>query len=58
MMDARVEDKFPLTTDEVGVFRCWLRSVDGAGFKTAYPSRIVNSIYFDSPEMNAYEDNV
>lgn len=58
MMEARFEDKFPLTNDEVGLFRYWLTSVDGAQFRTAFPNRIVNSIYFDSPELDSYLDNV
>jgi len=56
-MDARFEDKFPLTKDQVGIFRYWLSSVDGAGFRTAFPSRTVNSLYFDTPEMDSYIDN-
>ena len=57
-MEQRFEDKYPLTLDSVGGFRYWLNGVQGAAFQVAYPSRVVNSIYFDSPELSSYEDNV
>jgi hypothetical protein len=58
-MEVRYEEKFPLTLDGVAAFRYWLEGRgEGARFRTAFPARVVNSIYFDSPDLAAYLDGV
>jgi hypothetical protein len=58
MMEARYEEKFPLALDGVAAFRSWLAGGGGAIFRTAFPARVVNTIYFDSPELGSYVDSV
>ncbi len=37
--------------------RSWLR-VHPMGFRTAYPARLVNNVYFDSPYLTQYTENL
>lgn len=55
--DSRYELKFVGRSSEHQRLRGWLRTHD-AGFRTAYPDRIVNNIYFDSYDYHAYGQNL
>jgi len=53
----RYERKYPMDLQGLYEFRFWHRMYGGE-FRTAYPKRIVNSIYFDSIELDNYNDNL
>jgi hypothetical protein len=53
---ARLEIKFSAYESEVDVLRKWLR-IHSAGFKTQFPNRWVNNVYFDTYEYFAYSEN-
>ena len=53
----RREWKYPLSADELLRFRWWQRGHGGAFFPS-YAPRIVNNIYFDSPDWDSYADNM
>lgn len=54
---SRYELKFVGRSSEHQRLRGWLRTND-AGFRSAYPDRIVNNIYFDSYDYQAYGQNL
>ncbi|MCK5242052.1 VTC domain-containing protein, partial [bacterium] len=53
----RCEIKFPVTHEQLHQFRLWHKHA-GLDFKTAYPSRQVHSLYFDTPELANFNDNL
>jgi len=55
--DSRYEIKFVGRASEHRRLQGWLRTND-AGFRTAYPDRIVNNIYFDGYDYDAYGQNL
>lgn len=52
----RYEIKFALWNNELAYFEHWLDSQPY--FRRAYPARIVNSIYFDTPDFTTAIDNL
>lgn len=55
--DLRYELKVAVNGRLLPNIRNWLR-LHPAGFRTAYPSRIVNSLYFDTPDLDAFQENL
>jgi hypothetical protein len=55
--ETRFEKKIPLTLENLQQLQGWMQ-LGGSVFKTAYPNRWVNSIYFDSPDLNSYHDGL
>lgn len=55
--DARREIKFVTRRSNIESVRDWLRH-NSALFRTAYPPRIVNNIYFDTYDYEAYNANL
>ena len=55
--DRRRERKYPLSAAELLQFRWWQRG-HGGSFAPSYAPRIVNNIYFDSPEWDSYGDSM
>ncbi|MDH4318338.1 MAG: polyphosphate polymerase domain-containing protein [Desulfobulbaceae bacterium] len=55
--DARREIKFVARRGYIEPVRDWLRH-NSALFRTAYPSRTVNNIYFDTYDYEAYNANL
>ena len=55
--DSRYELKFVGRTSEHQRLRGWLRT-NGAGFRSAYPDRLVNNIYFDNYDYQSYGQNL
>lgn len=53
----RYEIKFVADITHLHSLRHWLR-LNAAGLSTAYPSRQVNNIYFDTHEFSAYAQNL
>lgn len=53
----RYERKYRISAISQSVVLSILRQ-HPAGFRTAYPDRWVNNIYFDTPDLAAYRDNV
>ena len=53
----RYELKFVCPEIELPQIRSWLR-LHPAGFKTAYPPRWVNNLYFDTPDLDSFNANV
>jgi hypothetical protein len=55
--DARYEVKFVAEPRRYHELETWIR-LHPAGFRTAYPPRQINSVYFDTPELDAYAENL
>ena len=55
--ETRHEFKFVTKGSFYQQFKCWVLC-HALGFKTAYPSRWINNIYFDSYGLDSYEDNL
>ncbi|MFK7809224.1 MAG: VTC domain-containing protein, partial [Saprospiraceae bacterium] len=53
----RYERKFRLETTQLNVVHQVVRQ-HPASFTKAYPDRQVNNIYFDTPDLNCYKDNL
>lgn len=53
----RYEMKLVCNPAEVAQARSWIR-LHRAGFVSSYPPRLVNTIYFDTPRLAFYEDNM
>jgi len=53
----RFERKYPLSAGELLDFRWWHRT-HGREFERAYGDRVVNNVYFDSPDWEHYADNL
>ncbi len=54
---ARYEVKFISSPDRYHELEHWIR-IHRAGFRSPYPPRRVNNIYFDDPVLYAYEENL
>jgi hypothetical protein len=52
----RFERKFVFEHLHPGVVEMWIKQ-NPALFRTAYPARFVNNVYFDSPDFHAYQQN-
>ena len=52
----RYELKFRLSRRMLEVLYNWMIS-SNYGFKTSYPDRVINNIYYDSRDFKAYHDN-
>lgn len=57
MSDLRYEIKFTSPEPLLPQVRSWIR-LHAAGFRIAYPTRWVNSLYFDTPGFHSYQDNL
>ncbi len=57
MSELRYEIKFTCPEPLLPQVRSWLR-LHPAGFRIAYPPRWVNSLYFDTPGLLSYQDNL
>ena len=56
--DYRYELKFQLSKLSLEKFHHWLiKSNFGFGFKTAYPNRTINNVYYESRDFRAFHDN-
>ncbi|MCA9996583.1 MAG: polyphosphate polymerase domain-containing protein [Anaerolineales bacterium] len=55
--DLRYELKMAINGRLLPNARNWLR-LHPAGFRTAYPTRLVNSLYLDTPHLNALTANI
>lgn len=55
--DARIETKFIAPAVHLHAVLGWLR-LHPAGFVSPYPDRRVNNIYFDTPDCDAYAQNL
>ena len=55
--EPRLEAKFTIDERQVDRMLRWIR-LHPARFATAYPDRIVNNIYFDTPDCAAFADNL
>ncbi len=55
--DLRYETKFVASPIELPILERWIRS-HRAGFRTAYPPRWVNSVYFDDWNLSAFAENL
>ncbi len=53
----RFEVKFAGQANTIDTIRTWIRT-HVAGFIEPYPPRIVNSTYFDTYDLGAFEDNL
>jgi len=54
---ARHEIKCVLEADQVARVESWIR-LHSAAFRRAYPDRRINNIYFDSPELDCFRENL
>lgn len=57
MSELRYEIKFTCPDPLLPQARSWLR-LHPAGFRIAYPPRWVNSLYFDTPGLLSFQDNL
>lgn len=57
MSELRYEIKFTCSESLLSQARSWLR-LHPAGFRTTYPPRWVNSLYFDTPDLLSYQNNM
>lgn len=55
--ELRYEVKFVVEPTDLADVRAWLVH-HPAGFATCYPDRVINNVYFDTPTMDAYEENL
>jgi hypothetical protein len=55
--DARYEIKFAYPAHLATKVDTWLRG-NLAAFSTSYPSRRVNNVYFDTPDLRSFADNL
>lgn len=55
--DARYEVKFVADAVRYHELEQWIR-LHPAGFRTSYPPRRVNNVYFDTPALDAYAENL
>ena len=55
--DARFEIKFVADATRYHELERWIR-LNPAGFHTSYPPRQVNNVYFDTPDLYAYAENL
>lgn len=53
----RFEKKIPLTLESLQKLRYWFKA-NGYNFKELYSPRIINNIYFDSPLLSNYDENL
>lgn len=53
----RYEIKMVAEASQLPLVRSWLRTHPDA-FRSAYPARQVNNIYFDTPGLRHFEDNI
>ena len=56
-IERRLERKVPIDAAGLLAFRAW-HIADGAEFRKAHPTRRVHSLYFDSPALDDYADNL
>lgn len=56
-VEFRYEIKYRLEQVAIGVVLQTLQN-HPASFRPLFPDRIVNNIYFDTPDLNSYKDNV
>ncbi len=54
---ARNEIKFVARTTEYNRIINWLK-LHSAGFYKLYPDRVINNVYFDTQDYNAYAGNI
>jgi hypothetical protein len=57
MSELRYEIKFTCPEPLLPQVRSWIR-LHPAGFRSTYPPRWVNSLYFDTPDLLSYQDNL
>jgi len=55
--DARYEVKFVAEPHRYHELALWIR-LHPAGFRTAYPPRQINNVYFDTEDLDAYAENL
>jgi hypothetical protein len=55
--DARYEVKFVADATRYRELERWIR-LNPAGFRTSYPPRRVNNVYFDTPDLFAFAENL
>ena len=55
--ELRYEIKFTVSAHRLAQARAWLR-LHPVAFRTAYPTRWINSLYLDTPDLNSYSANV
>lgn len=55
--EARYEVKFVAVATRYRELERWIL-LNPAGFRTAYPPRRVNNVYFDTPDLDAYAENL
>jgi len=55
--DARYEVKFVADATRYRELERWIR-LNRAGFRTSYPPRRVNNVYFDTPDLFAFAENL
>lgn len=55
--DSRYELKLTAGRHELARVRAWLRT-HPAAFSSLYPARRVNSVYFDTPQLGSFHDNL
>lgn len=55
--NARYEVKFVLPSSSYEWVKNWIL-VHPLCFEQSYPARVINNIYFDSPDLKAFEDNL
>jgi len=55
--DARYEIKFVSDATRHHELEHWIR-MNPAGFRTSYPPRWVNNVYFDTPDLFAFAENL
>lgn len=56
-IDHRHEVKFVTTAELAGHVDLWLKT-SSFGFRSAYPDRIVNNLYFDTPDADALAEKL
>jgi hypothetical protein len=54
--DPRFEVKFTIEPNQIDAALAWIKT-HRTGWQTAYPDRVVNNVYFDTPDLLAYDDN-
>lgn len=56
VVDPRYEVKFTAEQTRLAALTSWIRT-HRAGWQSAFPDRVVTNVYFDTPALDAYEDN-